>query len=165
MFSTLRQDSLLYVIDKNGEMRFSVVRNPKPSAPYPKFKTAIPMPNTPMLVDVDAEDGTGSVKFTELPAAMTSHESNGIFVTESKEEAQAELEAMAAKSRAVIESVPWHEKVAAFCENTLPQVNPGIAQDRDRDNRLSSLEKKMDSIEALMSEMSGTLKSLKPQQQ
>ncbi len=118
-----------------------------------------------MLVDIEGEDGNSAVKYTGVPANASSHESKGVFVTESREAAQAELEAMRTKSRAVIESVPYNEKIIAFCDATLPQVNPAIAQDRERENRLNGLEDRIGGIEALLSEMNGTLKNLKPQQQ
>lgn len=165
MFSTLRQDSLLYVIDKNSQRRFYTVRNPKVSAPYPEFKTAFPTPGTPMFVDVDGEDGNTAVKFAKLPAAMSAHEFNGIFVTENRDAVQAELEAMKAKSKSVLDSREYHEEIIAFCDETLPLVNPNIAQERDRENRLESLEGRMGNIETLLSELNGTIKNLKPQQQ
>ena len=160
MFSTLRIDSLLYIIDKNSK-KFSIVRNPKPSAPYPEYKTAIPLPTTPMFVDVEGEDGNNAVSFKKLPANLSSHEYNGVFVTESREAAQAELEAMKTKSHAVIESVPYHEEIVKFCDETIPLVNPSVAQDKERENRLHSLESRMGSMEAVLSEMNSTLKSLK----
>lgn len=164
MFSTLRQGSLLYVIDKNGDMRFSIVRNPKVSAPYPEYKTAIPMPNTPMFVDIDGEDGNSTVKYTKMPATLSSHEHGGIFITENREAAQAELEAMTTKSKAVLDSIPYHKSVIAFCDKTLPVVNPSIAQDKERENKLNLLETRMAGIENSLSELNNTLKNLKTAQ-
>lgn len=165
MFSTLRTASLLYVIDKNGDMRFSIVRNPKVSAPYPEYKTAIPMPNAPMLVDITGEDGNSTVNYMKIPASLSSHESGGIFITESREAAQAELEAMTTKSKAVLDSIPYHKSVIEFCDKTLPAVNPSIAQEKERENKLNSLEARMGNIETTLSELNSTLKNLKTAQQ
>lgn len=165
MFSTLRQDSVLYVIDKNGDMRFSIVHSPKSSAMYPEYKTAIPMPNAPMFVDIEGDDGGSKVAFTKVPATQSSHEYNGIFITESREAAQAELEAMASKSKAHIDSVKYHEGVMAFCDKTLPLVNPTIAKEKENDNRLQSLESQMINMNTVLSEVSEFIKKLKPTQQ
>lgn len=165
MFNSTRQESFLYVIDKKSPMRYYTVTNLKVSAPYPEFKTAFPMPGAPMFVDIEGTDGNLPVKFTKLPASQQVHEFNGVFITESRDALQAELEAMRKRSMDELDSRGYHEAVVAFCDNTLPLVNPEIARSRDNDNRLHSLESQLGEMKNTMSEMSEILKSLKTPQQ
>ena len=82
------------------------------------------------------------------------------MISDSREAMNAEIEAMRENSRKIIDSVDYNRTVVEQCGVMLEQLNPSMAQDRERENRLSGLEERMGSMEAVLAEMNKTLKKM-----
>lgn len=161
MFSNLRQDSLLYILNKKEGMTLMTANNIRVGNPYPKFTQNAPLGGIPMLVDIEAESNGDKLRFTQIPATQTSHEYNGIFITESREAMQAEIEGVLARCEEAINSYDSNVKTAERCRELLPQVNPAIARDRQNEDRMHSLETRVDGLDGKLSEILALLKKSK----
>lgn len=162
MLGNFGQDSELIVLDKNGEMTLTVVRNLKITKQYPD--TSMKYPLGTMLMDITGDDGTKPIVLSQIPAGRASHEYNNIFVTDSRDLAQKELQAMLSKVENHIENMPYYEKVAARCKELIPVVNPQVAKQQESEERLSKVEEQMKQFGGDISEIKGMLASLVSQQ-
>lgn len=166
MFSNLRQDSLFYILDKRNKPTLTIARVASVTNPVPKYGAPLnPIVNgmettVDIVVDVDGQ----KADFKKVPSNLSIYGENGVVISESKDAMYAEIEAMRENSRKVIESVNYNKTVMEQCDVMMGQLNPNIAKEKENDNRLKSLEEQMGGMQAVLKEMSNTLKSLKPAQ-
>ena len=143
MFSALRQNNSIYILDKGAdptlEIGVVVSATPKMGTYQNAFN------NT---VDIKAKVGEITKEFNQLPANMSkTYYNNSIVVTSDKESMLQEVEAFIRNSQQVIESVPYHEKVVSSGEAMLAQLNPQIAKDKANEEKINQLETKVSNID------------------
>lgn len=161
MFSSLRQGSLFYVLDKSDSPTLKVGNVVSVSQPAPKYNTSF-VPNQGAFettVDIVVKIGDEEVKFEKLPSGLSiaNFGQNGVVVSENKEAMNAEVEAMLHTSRGVIESVPYHEKVVQSCDVMLRELNPQFAKEKEQEEKIGMLERKMDGMDKTLANISRML--------
>lgn len=163
MFQGLRTNSLFYVLDKgeNPSLRIGqVVSVSNPQTKYPSFNNGFTPQPMETVVDVKVKIGDEEVDFKQLPANGQIANEKYLVVSDSKDAMSAEVDAMLRQSRAILESVDYHEKVVKSCEGMLLQLNPQIAKDKEQAEKISKLEGKVDGMEGTLSEIKGMLKQI-----
>lgn len=161
MFSGLRQGSLLYVLDKSnltlriGEV--TNVSNPKTRTNQPMYPNMQPFAQPDTTVDVQVKFGEEFHNFEQLPSSLASTSKNNLVVADNKEAMNMEVDAMMRTSRAVIDSVPYHEKALQTCEAMLRELNPQFAKEKEQEEKIGALEEKMGGIENTLNQMMGLL--------
>ena len=163
MLGTFGQDSELFILDKNGDIELTVARNLKITNQYPD--TQLKYPIGTMLMDISGDDGTKPVVLTKIPAGRASHEYNNVFVTDSRELVQNELQAMLSKADNIIENMPYYEKVSQRCKELIPIVNPQVAKQQQSDDRLVKVEEQVRQYGGDISEIKSMLAGLIQSQQ
>lgn len=157
MFQGLRQNSLIYVLEKTDKglsLRTGQVTNV--SNPQPKYGQFVP--NTEMLVDIKVKlDGEESAEFKQLPASGSIANSGNVVVSDSSEAMCAEVDGMLRISQQVIDSVPYHETILASGDAVKRQLNPRLAKEKEQEEKIGALEEKMDGIEDTLNNMMGML--------
>lgn len=163
MFSSLRQDSLLYVLNRKDNPMLSVGRVVSVSSPMPKYPNTYtnPMSGIETTVDITVNVDGSNVDFKKIPSNLVIYGDSGVVISETREAMISEIETMKSNSRNVIESVDYHKKVLDSCETMLEQLNPSLAKEREQETKLNNLESRMGNIEKVLAEMNGTLKSIK----
>lgn len=163
MLGNFGQDSELLILDKRGDITLTVVRNIKVTKQYPDTTGKYPLGT--MLMDLSGDDGVNPVNLVRIPAGRVSHEYDNIFVSDSRDLVQKELQAMQSKADNIIENVPYYEKVSARCKELIPVVNPQVARQLERDDRISKIEEQFQQQNGDISEIKGMLASLLSKQQ
>lgn len=157
MFSALRQNSLFYILEKSDNPTLKVGNVVSVSNPTPKFSSSyIHTANQyDMVVDVVVKVGDEELKFEKLPSnlSIANFGTSGIVVSESKEAMNAEVEAMLRSSRQIVDSVPYHEKVISACDGMLRELNPQFAKEKEQEEKIGLLEKKMSGMEGTLSDI------------
>ena len=80
-----------------------------------------------------------------------------LVVSDNKEAMSAEVDAMLRQSKAILESVDYHERVVKSCEGMLLQLNPQIAKEKEQTEKINKLEGKVSGIEGKIDKMMGWL--------
>ena len=162
MFSSLRQDSLLYVLNKREVPSLSIGRVVSVSNPVPKYPTTfVPTPNgLETTVDITVSIDGNSTDFKKVPSTLSVYGDNGVVISESREAMNAEIEAMRSSSQKLIESVGTHRRIIESCDEMLVKLNPSIAKEKEQEAKIDALEGKIGGIEAALAEMNGMLKKL-----
>lgn len=161
MFSSLRQGSLFYILEKSDSPTLKVGNVVSVSQPTPKYNTSF-LPNQnafETIVDIVVKVGDEEVKFEKIPSnlSIANFGQNGVVVSESKEAMNAEVEAMLRTSRGIIESVPYHEKVIQSCDVMLRELNPQFAKEKEQEEKIGMLEQKMDGMDKTLANISRML--------
>ena len=160
MFQGLRTNSLFYVLDKgeNPSLRIGqVVSVSNPQTRYPSFNNGFTPQPMETVVDVRVKLGDEESDFKQLPANGQIANDKNLVVSDSKEAMSAEVDAMLRQSKAILESVDYHERVVKSCEGMLLQLNPQIAKDREQTEKISKLEGKVSGVEDKVDKMMGLL--------
>jgi Sec7-like guanine-nucleotide exchange factor len=149
MFNTARPNSRAYIFFKGEKPRFEqglVINNP-----IVKPKYNIPVNFTQKqetLTDITIKTDSGTYNFTGIPSELevadTFCNGEAAVVSLSRDAFSAEVLSIMQRSEDVLKSKPYHESMIETCKQTLEQVNPEYADQKQRDERLDSLEKKVD---------------------
>lgn len=160
MFQGLRTNSLFYVLDKgeNPNLRIGqVVSVSNPQTKYPSFNNGFTPQPMETVVDVKVKLGDEEVDFKQLPANGQIANDKSLVVSDNKEAMSAEVDAMLRQSKAILESVDYHERVVKSCEGMLQQLNPQIAKEKEQTEKINKLEGKVSGIEGKIDKMMGWL--------
>lgn len=154
MFSAIRSGSSFYILEKSDDPKLKIGTVVSVSQPQPKFANTF-IPNqqySEMVVDVVVKVGEEDFKFEKLPSnlSIANFGTNGIVVSESKEAMNAEVEGMLRNSKQIIESVPYHEKVISSCDAMLRELNPIFKKEKEQEEKIGLLEKKMNGMEGTL---------------
>ena len=161
MFQGLRQQNLIYVLEKGEELSLKVgqvvsVSNPQPK--YNHFSTPNAFGSQPeMVVDVKVKIGEETIDFKQLGATQSIANSGNIVVSDSKEAMSAEVEGLLRNSRQIIDSIPYHEKVVATCDTMLRELNPQFAKEKEQEEKIGMLEERMGDIDGKLEKVLGIL--------
>lgn len=160
MFQGLRNNSLFYVLDKgeNPNLRIGqVVSVSNPQTRYPSFNNGFTPQPMETVVDVKVKLGDEEVDFKQLPANGQIANDKNLVVSDNKDAMSAEVDAMLRQSKAILESVDYHERVVKSCEEMLQQLNPQIAKEKEQTEKINKLEGKVSGIEGKIDKMMGWL--------
>lgn len=158
MFQTLRVNSPIYILHKEGTPYVEQGTVVSVSNPMPKF----PMPNmqpfgtqAEMVVDVVANVNGQQQTFQKLPANKDVEDSllHKIVISTNRDAMNAEVGALKQRSIDHINSVDYHQSVILGCDKILETLNPEFAEKQRRD-------KEMDDLRGQVAEMSGVLREL-----
>lgn len=163
MFSALRENNPIYLLAKGGkkpELRIGTVVGV--SSPVPKTAMQYP-PETE--VSITARFGEEQVVFEHVGSGLSITEYKpGVIISESREALSNEVEGMLRSSQMVLESVEYHQGVVESCESMLKELNPRFAKDKENDERLDTMDKKIDALAKGMEEVMSFVKSLNSKQ-
>ena len=163
MFQGLRTNSLFYVLDKgeNPNLKIGqVISVSNPQTRYPSFNNGFTPQPMETVVDVKVKLNDEEVDFKQLPANGQIANDKNLVVSDNKEAMSAEVDAMLRQSKAILESVDYHERVVKSCEGMLLQLNPHIAKEKEQAEKISKLEGKVSGMEGKLDKMMGLLEQV-----
>lgn len=157
MFNGLRQGSPFFILEKADEPKLKIGSVVSVSQPTPKYNNTF-IPNQPyseMVVDIVVKVGEEEIKFEKLPSnlSIANFGQSGVVVSESKEAMNTEVEGMLRNSKQVIESIPYHEKVVASCDEMLRELNPSFKKEKEQEEKIGLLEQKMSGMEGTLTDI------------
>jgi len=157
MFSAMRSGSPFYILEKSDEPKLKIGSVVSVSQPQPKFANSF-VPSQQfgeMIVDVVVKVGEEEIKLEKLPSnlSIANFGASGIVVSESKEAMNTEVEGMLQTSKQIIESVPYHQKVVEVCDVMLRELNPSFKKEKEQEEKIGLLEKKVTGMEGTLSDI------------
>lgn len=163
MFSSLRQDSIIYILDKKNKPALSTGRVISVSAITPKYPTSFnnPLGNIETTVDITVNMDGVNMDFKKIPSSLSIYGDNGFVISETKEAMISEIEMMKNNSKNIIESIEYHKSILDSCDEMLEKLNPNLAKEKENELKMNSLETRMSNIETVLAEMNDTLKTMK----
>ena len=156
MFSTLRQNSPIYVLDKKDSpvLKKGIIETVSPQRSRTGSFYGQPMD---MIVDIRVNiDGT-SQEFKNIPANLSIANDGNIVISETKEAMSTEVDSMLSISKQILESVDYHKDVIEKCEQILKDLNPQFAKDKFQEEKINSLESRIGGVENTLGDIKNML--------
>ena len=156
MFSTLRQNSPIYVLDKKDSpvLKKGIIETVSPQRSRTGSFYGQPMD---MIVDIRVNiDGT-SQEFKNIPANLSIANDGNIVISETKEAMSTEVDSMLSISKQILESVDYHKDVIEKCEQILKDLNPQFAKDKFQEEKINSLESRIGGVEDTLGDIKDML--------
>jgi len=162
MFSSLRQDGIIYVLDKRNVPTLVVGRVSAVSNPVPKYSTNFPQMGNMMetTVDITVNIDNTTTEFKKVPSNLSIYGENGVVISESKEAMMAEVESVQNASKKALDMIDYHNKVIPACDEIIAKLNPSIANNKAQEAKISQLENQVSSMSAALSKMNDMLEKL-----
>ena len=156
MFSTLRQNSPIYVLDKKDSpvLKKGIIETVSPQRSRTGSFYGQPMD---MIVDIRVNiDGT-SQEFKNIPANLSIANDGNIVISETKEAMSTEVDSMLSISKQILESVDYHKDVIEKYEQILKDLNPQFAKDKFQEEKINSLESRIGGVENTLGDIKDML--------
>lgn len=142
MFSTLGQNSLFYILDKNNKpvLKIGKVTEAKIN---PQFYG---LTNQEMDIKVDVN---GEIyEFKKIPTNMSIlSPSAGIVISDNAEDMTREFEGTVKTSKQALESIDYHKAVIESQDEIFAKLNPKYAKEKEQENKLNNLESRVGNME------------------
>lgn len=154
MFSALSQGSSIYLLDKTSTPKFDVGEIVGVSQP----KVNYGQPQTTVDLKVKVDDNIQ--EFNNLPSinSIVTYNGGKLIISETRQAIQNEVETILNKSRQILDNIDSYKENIAECESILKQLNPQFAKDKERDDRLLSLENRFDGVESKLDKIFDLIK-------
>lgn len=161
MFSGLRQNAALYVLDKSEEPKVVMGYVERVSAPHPMYQNYNPAvsfgANLQTAVDITVRIGNDRKEFIGVPSTAIIHSYGDYVLSESKDSMIQEVTAMLANSKSIIANVDQHRSNISACEKILKELNPVYAKEQERDEAIDNISGRMDRIEDILTRLESRL--------
>lgn len=153
MFSALRQDSVVYILEKGENPVLKVGQ--VVSITQPNYSSNFLMNGA--TIDINVKVNNQNMDFKNVPASQSVVNYNNAVITETKELMSNEVDNMLQSSRSIVDSVAYHNNIITSCESILKELNPRFAKEKERDEDINNLKDKMGGIESKMDKILGLL--------
>ena len=156
MFSTLRQNSPIYILDKKGSpvLKKGIIETVSPQRSRTGSFYGQPMD---MVVDITVSVDGSKEEFKNIPASLSIANDGNLVISESKEAMSTEVDSMLSISKQILESVDYHQEVIKKCEQILKDLNPQFAKDKLQEEKINSLEERMGGVEDTLGDIKDML--------
>lgn len=161
MFGNLNTGSIIYIIDKGENPSLKIAQVTGVTAPKAKNPLQIQLPNTPheMAMSVSAKCGDDTFTFENVnPALSIVDVGRGLIVSDDKAAICAKAEELATVSNQALQSVAYHERMVAACEQMMLKLNPTLQKEVARDKEIEGLKKGFSLLNERLDEMMGLLR-------
>ena len=150
MFSSLNQGSIIYILDKTERPKFKVgevVSISQPKVDYNSTGQFGQFQATTVDIKVNVEGNT--YEYNSIPSSYSviTYNNGKVTLSETKQGLQSEVESILQNSKQIVEKIDTYKQNIVDCESILKQLNPQFAKDKERDERLNSLEERFGGVE------------------
>ena len=160
MFSALSQGSPIYIIDKTDGLKYKtgeVVSVIQGNAFGGTFGTTSFVPNGTITLKVKVDNNV--IDYPEVPinGSVMTYNNGATIICETKQGLISELENILQQTKQILAERPKYEQIASDCESLLKEINPVFAKDKERDDRINSLDTKVTSMEGKLDKILNVL--------
>ena len=149
MFSSLSQNSILYVWDFKNSPKILSGTIERVSIPRPKYTTF--NPTMEMLVDITATINGERREFKDVPnTSVADFGDNAFVLAENKETLNSYITAKYQNAKAMIENAKKQEALLQLYEQSLEELNPSIKADKEKDKVIADLKDEMKELKNMI---------------
>lgn len=156
MFSTLRQNSPIYILDKKGSpvLKKGIIESVSPQR---SKSGSFYGQSLDMVVDIVVNVDSTKEEFKNIPASLSIANDGNLVISESKEAMSTEVDSMLSISKQILESIDYHQEVIEKCEQILKDLNPQFAKDKLQEEKINNLEERIGGVENTLGDIKDML--------
>ena len=150
MFSALNQGSIIYILDKTERPKFKVGEIISISQPKVDYNSTGQFGQyQATTVDIKVNIDGNTYEYNSIPSSYSviTYNNGKITLSETKQGLQSEVESILQNSKQIVDKINVYKQNITDCENILKELNPQFAKDKERDERLNSLEERFGGVE------------------
>lgn len=150
MFSALNQGSIIYILDKTERPKFKVGEIISISQPKVDYNSTGQFGQyQATTVDIKVNIDGNTYEYNSIPSSYSviTYNNGKITLSETKQGLQSEVESILQNSKQIVERIDTYKQNIVDCESILKELNPQFAKDKERDERLNSLEERFGGVE------------------
>ena len=150
MFSALNQGSIIYILDKTERPKFKVGEIISISQPKVDYNSTGQFGQyQATTVDIKVNIDGNTYEYNSIPSSYSviTYNNGKITLSETKQGLQSEVESILQNSKQIVDKIDIYKQNIIDCENILKELNPQFAKDKERDERLNSLEERFGGVE------------------
>ena len=152
MFSSLGQNSILYIFDLKHSPKILSGPIERISMPRPKYNNF--NPTMEMLVDIIANINGERREFKNVPNnSIADFGEDAFILAENKEVLNSYLHSMLQNSKNIVNSVDKHTHLIEQYEEALQELNPDIKSSKEKDKAIQLLQEQVDTLQKGMQQM------------
>jgi len=154
MFSALRQNNIVYILDKSNGLTLKIGKIISNSGANTVYS---PVPQTLINLTIEVEGETK--EFNNIPAmeSLVNYNNGNLIIVDNKELAISEVENMISTSKQILDNIDRYKQVIVDGEEVLKSLNPQFAKDKARDEDIASLKEKVGGMENKLDTIIGLL--------
>lgn len=164
-FSQLRQNSILYILNREGVPTVNTGTVIGISSPVNKMGLPASFGNFPdSVIDITAKVDDKQGVFYKVPANLDSweYEHNGVktpyTLATNREAINAEINSLRQQAIGIINSVDYNRQVVKACDDMLKSLNPEYAEKQRQEREIAELKSQMATQQSQMAELIALLK-------
>lgn len=149
MFSILNQGSIIYILDKTDKPKLKIGEIISISQPKIDYKSTGQFGQfQPTTVDIKVNVEGTTYEYNSIPSnySIISYNNGKITLSETKQGLQSEVESILQNSKQIVDKIDTYKQNIIDCEYILKELNPQFAKDKERDDRLDSLETRFEGV-------------------
>lgn len=148
MFSALNPGSQVYILDKKDTPTLLIGEVVSKTEPVPTYNSFGANYNDSKInLTIKTDNGQMELKNVGANLSIMSDPTNGIFMTETREAMETEINNQAQISQKHIAAVPYHEKAIVAYDEMLKTLSPRYAEDKRRDEDIAGLKNRQDAMD------------------
>lgn len=158
MFQSLRPNNQIYILKKEiPSLEIGSVVSV--SNPIPKYPTNFGQPQETILdlvVKINGQD----VPFQKIPATLDIADfgNSGVVIADNREAMNSEIVSLKQKSKDILNSIDYHNRVVENCDKMLSDLNPEFAEKQAQQAEISALKLQVSDLSKSISELINNLK-------
>lgn len=155
MFSDLRQNGIVYILNKKDKLTVKTGHVASPVNPANQLYGQYSGLNqtTDLVVNVDGK--TEEYKQIPLNQNVVSYDNGNTIVSDSTDVIVAEVENMIRISKSLIDpaTIKYNESVITDGEDILKKISPSFAKEKARDEEIDNLNKRVSGIDSKLDKL------------
>ena len=147
MLSSLRQGSLVHILDKTKGVKYIIGEVISRTEPISDYSNISITPQT--FFDLSVKTTSDTYEFKHISSSLVFADNGDVVVSETKEALIPIIESTLYTSKKAIEeeTINAHKENIICCEEILQKLNPAYAKEKERDARIDNLENKFTGVE------------------
>lgn len=153
MFSTLTQNSILYILETKDSPKLMTGTVISVSIPRPQFATFGQQMD--LVVDITATVGGERREFKRVPSnqSIANFGPDAFVLADSRDAITSHISAALQNSRNIVESVDRHKRLAVGYEQLLEELDPVLKKDKEKDKAIQSLQDELRDMKRMIESM------------
>ena len=163
MFSSLSQNSIIYILDIKDTPKLNTGTVISVSMPRPKNATF--GMNMETIIDITATVDGERREFKGVPSMNTiaNFGSDAFILADSKDSLNSYISTALYNSKNIINSVDRHKALIKGYEDILQEINPVLKADKEKDKAIQSLQDQVNTLQESMKQMLDLMTNKKTQ--
>jgi hypothetical protein len=153
MFSTLTQNSILYILETKDSPKLTTGTVINVSIPRPQFATFGQQMD--LVVDITATVGGERREFKRIPSnqSVANFGPDAFVLADSRDAITSHISAALQNSRNIVDSVDRHKQLAAGYERLLEELDPVLKKDKEKDKAIQTLQDELREMKQMIESM------------